>query len=243
MLLSVDGGAKGFRPAARISSEAKVRVEETTRWKAVAVAHSEARRDSDQPGSGSVTYGLAAEPDHVLTALVADGSTAAFSVLVTRHADRHLAFAERIMGVREEAEDALQDAFARLWTHAGRFQPERAKFTTWFYRIVFNQCLDRKRKRQHVALPDGFDAVDDRDGPDGELGQKQRENVVKAALLDLPENQRAAVTLCYFEGISNREAAEILEVNIKALESLLTRARKKLKTMLAGQMDHLLERE
>lgn len=181
-------------------------------------------------------FGLSGEPDHVLAALIGGGDEAAYSVLVLRHASRHLAIAERVLGNRQEAEDAVQEAFTKLWRHAGRYQPDKAKFTTWFYRIVVNQCLDRKRRKTPVALPEGYDVVDDRDGPDGELDQSQRAARVKAALMTLPTSQRTAITLCYFEGVTNKEAAEILDLNVKALESLLTRGRRKLAGLLKAEM-------
>lgn len=215
---------------------------ETTIWKAGAVATDDTRSSEsgapeapDGPGCG-----LSAQPDHILVGLVAEQNAAAFSELVTRHADRHLSLAQRVMGRRAEAEDALQDAFSKLWIHAGRFDADRAKFSTWFYRIVLNQCLDLKRKKQPHALPEGFDIVDERDGPDRQLLEGQRARAVRLALSALPDRQQVAITLCYFEGITNRDAADILEINIKALESLLSRGRKQLAKLLTGEIKELL---
>lgn len=192
------------------------------------------------PAAEEASHGLLAEPDHVLAELVGEGNRAAYSVLVTRHVDRHVGFAERVLGSRSEAEDAVQEAFVKLWINAHRYDRSKAKFTTWFYRIVLNQCLDQKRKKRPDALPEGFDVIDGRDGPDKELQDVQRAQRVALALADLPDRQTAAITLCYFEGLTNREAADILELNIKALESLLTRGRRRLAQLLAEDAAELL---
>lgn len=189
---------------------------------------------------GHATHGLSAEPDHVLVSKIADGDHAAFSVLVLRHTDKHLAYAERVMYSRQEAEDAVQEAFIKLWAKANKFDPNTAKFTTWFYRIVLNQCLDRKRRKKPVALPEGFDAIDDRDGPAETLAESQRAKRVKEGVMALPEKQRQALTLCYFQGLSNKEAAEVLDLGIKAMESLLMRGRKALAKNLANKAQDLL---
>lgn len=191
------------------------------------------------PETASIEGGLAGAPDHELAARVGDGQHAAFSVLVYRHTDRYLALAERVMGSRAEAEDAVQDSFMKLWTHAAGFDPCKAKFSTWFYRIVLNRCLDKKRVKKPVALPEGYDVVDDSDSPSDHMEGKQSSKLVQVHLMELPDRQRTAITLCYFDGLSNKEAAEILDVSVKALESLLIRGRRALAANLACEADKL----
>ena len=187
-------------------------------------------------GSASAVSRLEKESDEALVALIGQGNSDAFQALMARHINMHISFAERMMGRREEAEDIVQDAYTRLWIHAGKFDPTKAKFSTWFYRIVLNRCLDTKRKKHPVALPENYDAADDRETPLENLAKTQRQRQVQKALKEIPERQRAAITMCYFEGISNREAADILDLNIKALESLLCRGRKNLKSLLEGAL-------
>ena len=184
--------------------------------------------------SGGAVSGLAQESDETLAFHIGKGDKAAFQILMERHINMHIGFAERMMGSREEAEDIVQDAFTKLWLNAEKFDPKRAKFTTWFYRIVLNRCLDKKRKKRPVALPENYEMPDERKNPVESLAAKQRRRQVVKALSEIPERQRAAITMCYFEEISNREAAEILNMNIKALESLLCRGRKNLKSLLEG---------
>ncbi len=179
--------------------------------------------------AGHSAQGLSAEPDSLLMERVGNSDQAAYSVLVMRHTNRYLALAERVLGNREEAEDAVQDAFFKLWSKATTYDRGTAKFTTWFYRIVLNQCLDRKRKKRPERLPEGFDAVDEGEGPAGAYEEGEVAAYVKEKLGELPERQRYAIALCYYQGLSNKEAAEVLGLGVKALESLLTRGRKRLK--------------
>ncbi len=187
-------------------------------------------------GNASAASRLEEESDQILAAFIGQGDAKAFQILMERHINMHLSFAERMMGNREEAEDIVQDAFSKLWIHAEKFDPSRAKFTTWFYRIVMNRCLDKKRKKMLLPLPENYDVVDHREDPSERLAKKQRERTICRALNEIPGRQRAAITLCYFEGLSNQEAADILELNIKALESLLCRGRKNLKILLEGTL-------
>jgi RNA polymerase sigma-70 factor, ECF subfamily len=172
------------------------------------------------------------DSDEALVKRLGRGDAAAFQVLMTRYASLHLGFAHRLVGNRQEAEDIVQESYAKLWTHGKDFDPRKSKFTTWFYRVVMNRCLDHKRKKRAVALPEAFDAADDAPSAHQLLEASERAEQVREALERIPERQKAAIVLCYFEGVSNREAAEILGVNLKALESLLCRGRRSLQGFL-----------
>jgi len=171
--------------------------------------------------------------DEELVARVARGDEAAFAGLVLRHADRYVALAERMTGQRGAAEDAVQDAFTRLWRKADSFKPDHALFTTWFYRVVVNACTDGlRRHRRTDSLPEGWDMPDPSPGAEAGIERAERAQAVRRALDALPARQRAAVVLCYFDGLSNAEAADSLGVRLKALEALLVRARRTLRRIL-----------
>lgn len=171
--------------------------------------------------------------DEALMARIAAGDEDAFAVFVARHLDRLIAVAARVLGAREAAEDAVQEAMLELWRHAGRFDPGRAKATTWLYRILVNRCLDAKRRRRPAApLAAAGDPVDPGPGPEAAAVQASDAAIVQAALDALPPRQRAAIALVYYQGLSNREAAAVMDVNVKALESLLTRGRAALRERL-----------
>jgi RNA polymerase sigma-70 factor (ECF subfamily) len=169
-------------------------------------------------------------------ARVAAGDHRAFRAMVERHLDRAVAVAFRMMGSRSLAEDVAQEAFLRLWTHAPRFRPEGARFTTWFTRVLLNLCIDRKRRDRATAPLESAAAVaDTRPDPAVETEQAQTARRVAAAIEDLPERQRAALVLCYYEEMSNAEAAAVLDVPVTAVEALLVRARRGLRQRLAGE--------
>lgn len=105
--------------------------------------------------------------DNELLSLIQSGSSQAFSTLVERHTERFYRLAYRYLQSREAAEDAVQDAFIKLWENPGLWQPEKnSKFTTWFYRIVVNLCLD-SRKRKTPRATGRWDAVNRRTRTDG----------------------------------------------------------------------------
>src|ERR1700693_4250133 len=86
------------------------------------------------------------DPDAELVARVGRGDRAAAQLLMRRHLPKMLGLARRMLSDSVEAEDAVQDAFMRLWTHAARWQPGKAKFETWLYRVTLNKCFDRLRR-------------------------------------------------------------------------------------------------
>ncbi len=195
-------------------------------------------RASDD-GAGPSETDLAAGDD-TLMALAGRGDERAYAQLVDRHLDRSLAFAQRVLGSRPEAEDVLQEAFLRVWKKAPTWTNDGARFSTWFYRVVLNLCIDRKRKPAHAELPEDFEFADDGPIADEQLEESQASELVEKALTALPERQREAVVLCYYQGLSNKEAADILDVRVKALESLLVRARKNLLVLLNGVRGEVL---
>ena len=96
-----------------------------------------------------------------------------------------------------------------------------------------NLCIDRKRRGEVRPLDEAADVADEADDALAKFGQSQVSREVKAAIAALPERQRAALILCFYEGVSNVEAAEIMSLTVGAVESLLVRARRGLKEALA----------
>jgi RNA polymerase sigma-70 factor (ECF subfamily) len=175
--------------------------------------------------------------DNELLALIQDGSNQAFALLVERHTERFYRLAYRYLQNKEAAEDAIQDAFLKLWENPALWQPERnSKFTTWFYRVVVNLCLDMRKKKAPVALDDEMPLIDDREPVDELMMRAQEQKLLEREIAALPERQQTALNLCFDEGLSNQEAAEIMGVNLKALQSLIMRA----KTTLKEQMKAFL---
>lgn len=172
--------------------------------------------------------------DEELMVRVAAGDRLAYDALARRHLNRVYAIARGMLKSQTAAEDAAQDAFTRLWIYAPRWAEGKAAFTTWLYRIVVNCCHDHLRKtrqdRNSLEIPEDLAE----NGPDGEAiyAKRQQDERVKAALQALPDRQRTAVLLCYFQGMTNPEAAAAMDMHVKALEGLLVRARKTLRGLL-----------
>ncbi|MDO8289672.1 MAG: RNA polymerase sigma factor [Parvibaculum sp.] len=183
---------------------------------------------------------LSAKADDELVALVAAGNEAACRLLVDRHLPRMLAVARRMMGNQADAEEVAQEVFLRVWTHAARWEPGRAQFTTWLHRVATNLCLDRLRRHTMDDIDSIPEPMSEEPGPDVMLEQQQLSERVEIALQALPARQRAAVTLTHFQGLTNIEAAETLEISVEAVESLLGRARRALRDSLATERDRVL---
>jgi RNA polymerase sigma-70 factor (ECF subfamily) len=170
--------------------------------------------------------------DDALLVSSGGGDQRAFQALVARHLARVLSLARRITGNVAEAEDVAQEAFLRAWQKAPDWRVGEARFSTWLYRVAVNLCLDRKRRKPMAPLEAAGDPLDPAPSAESRLAEHQRTRIVAAALAGLPDRQRAALVLSYYEGVSNVEAARVLGVSVSALESLLVRARKALRAEL-----------
>ena len=176
--------------------------------------------------------------DEELCRAVGERTPGAFDVLVERYQERAYRIAWSIVLDREEAKDCSQDAFIRLHEAAGSFAGQ-SKFSTWFYRILVNCCLDRQRRRRgwrrlvgwrdrRDETPDEPDPVDRVAAPFTDpadtLAAKQRMSRVWALVDELSPQQRAAVTLSVREGLATRDIAAVLEVSEATVRVHLHRA-------------------
>lgn len=184
-------------------------------------------------GTEAVTA-AAAEDDARLMARVAQGDSAALGEIAERYTPLIFGLAWRMLGDSAEAEDVVQEAILRAWTRAGSWTPVGGGLGGWLRRVATNLCLDRKRKHLPVTGIELAECADEAALADATIDEERRRAAVAAAMLGLPERQRAAIVLTYHEGLSNAEAAALLGVGVKALESLLVRARQGLARSLAG---------
>ena len=177
------------------------------------------------------------DSDESLMVRICGGDHQAFAFLVRRHTQKFYAAAYRICGDVFEAEDIVQDAFLKLWDRPEAWDKSRgAKFTTWFYKVVTNLAIDRSRRKKFSVSSDVLDLMaDDAKRADQAMQETQEQQAIEKAIQALPERQKAALNLCFYEGLSNKEAAEILGVGLKALESLLMRAKSGLHDELTRQ--------
>jgi RNA polymerase sigma-70 factor (ECF subfamily) len=187
------------------------------------------KMNAPAPGPGSAALAAA------LMARVAAGDGEAFAVLVRQLERPAQALAWRTLLDRAAAEDAVQQAFLKLWTSSARFDPEKGSALGWFRRILINECLDRRRALKPVQpIEDGFDIADPAADPEALAIAADRQARIDAAMARLNPRQRLAISLFHGEGLSMAEIAERLETTPKAIEGLLGRARSELRTMLNG---------
>lgn len=172
--------------------------------------------------------------DDLLMARIVEDDAVAYRVLVERHADRLFSVAFRILRNRADAEDVAQDALVKVWLKREKWRPGTARLSTWLYRVVVNRCIDLKRKPVQEALDACDEPVDTT--VDALTGLHRTEVIVRLeqAVGQLPDHQRTALVLSYYEDLKNAEIAEVMGTTVKAVESLLKRARIKLRQVLGG---------
>jgi len=174
------------------------------------------------------------DPDTDLLARMGRGEEAAFRALIARKLPRIHALALRLLGSAGEADDIAQDAFLRAWRQARDWRPGQARFDTWLHRVVLNLCYDHLRKRREVVVADPPEQVDPTLSVDRRLERNETVQRVQAALAKLPPRQREAIMLHTYQELSNIETARVLDISVEALESLLSRARRSLRSLLEG---------
>lgn len=171
---------------------------------------------------------LEQQTDEALMVLIQAFDHDAFSTLVIRHSDRFYALAYRTLFNQSDAEDIVQESFLKLWRTPELWSDKKkSKFTTWFYRLIVNACYDlnKKKSSQEISLI----SQDYEDLLTEEYVSHEQLSAVEKALKNLPERQRVALNLCFYEGLSNGEAAEVMGIKLKALQSLVMRGKKALK--------------
>jgi RNA polymerase sigma-70 factor (ECF subfamily) len=164
---------------------------------------------------------------------MARGDRRAFRGLVEKYRGPLYRFILRMVRRPAVAEELLQETFLRMYQSAARYEP-RAAFSTWLFRIVANLCLNESEaaRSRHEALGEAPERAHPQASPAEALERKEVGAAVEAALATLPPQQRAAVQLARFEEMSYAEIAAVLGVGVAAVDSLLQRARQKLRESL-----------
>jgi RNA polymerase sigma-70 factor (ECF subfamily) len=195
-----------------------------------------ALRSADAPALDGV-------PERALVEQCRSGDAQAFARLVSLHEGMVFGLAARLLGDAEEARDLSQEVFLQVYRKLGRFEG-RSSLRTWVYRIVVNQCRNRRRWwrrrwRERSCTLEGLSAADetrlasgDAAGPFEELARRERARRVQQALLGLSFDHRAILLLREVEGLSCEEIAASLGLAQGTVKSRLARARESLRRLL-----------
>lgn len=210
-----------------------------------AISHSPAAMSQAPPGIDD-SHRDGVDPDVSLMRRVQAGDMGAFEELVETHQARVVGTIAKMLGDDMDSEDLAQQVFLRVWKSASRYEPN-AKFTTWLFTItrnlVFNEI--RRRKRHPVSslerTEDDRPALDPEDhtmqGPAHSLLDQELQEAIQRAIDSLPEAQRMAIILRRFENMPYEEIAEVLELTVPAVKSVLFRARTELRERLRDYLE------
>lgn len=185
---------------------------------------------------------VAKEDEHLLVAAAKAGDSAAFEELVNRYEKKIFRLTMNITRNREDAEDAMQDAFMKAYSHLDRFQ-EDSRFYTWLVRIAANEALMRLRKRRpnQLSLDEPIEGEDDLlpqqiedwgPSPEQRFAQTEMRDILRNVIEDLQPDFRVVFLLRDVEGLSTEETAEAVGISEAAVKSRLLRARLKLRQKL-----------
>jgi RNA polymerase sigma factor (sigma-70 family) len=178
-------------------------------------------------------------PDHELTRRARAGDQRAFAILITRHKHWLYRFVRRYVGSAEDAQDVLQESFVAALTNLARYDPERP-FDVWLRRIALNKCRDRARRRavrravglEQPADRDPADIIDPSAPADAKLGTDRALRALDQAIAQLPAALKEPLVLTALEGLSQKEAGELLGLSAKAVEVRVYRAKRQLALQL-----------
>jgi RNA polymerase sigma-70 factor (ECF subfamily) len=183
-----------------------------------------------------------AQTDNEIIEKIRGGEKHQYSLIMARYSDKAYSLSLRILGNAEDAEEALQDAFIRAYNSLAKFEG-RAKFSTWFYRIVYNACITKLNQRGTDL--DRIEYDDDRQYSDvevfdsglSEMTYETRDMIafIKKVIAELPKKYAAILTLFYLEDMTHEEICDVLQIPLGTVKVHLHRARALLKEQLSKE--------
>ena len=171
--------------------------------------------------------------DEQLMLLIQNEDERAFGILVKRYLPKALSYAQRLIGT--DPEDLVQETFVKAWKNAYKFNSEKALFTTWFFTILKNECYSYLKKHKNIRLDNIDDVPDlqsDTKSAIDNIIDLENNKELNDTINNLNQREKEVILLRYFKELSNKETAKIMNSSIKAIETLLNRAKKKLKREL-----------
>jgi RNA polymerase sigma-70 factor, ECF subfamily len=163
----------------------------------------------------------------------------AFLIIVQRYQRDVTRVVWRISSGHSDCEDIVQETFLKLWANPAQVREAKA-LKGWLLRVAHNLVMDRFRRKPTEDIEAAEHVADKGPGPDQRSEMAQVSRTVDEAIAQLPERQKLALVLVHFEQIGNIAAAEVMDLSVDALESLLARARRKLKEILGANGREML---
>ncbi len=191
------------------------------------------RSSRSQNSTVTSSVGELNDTDRDIIDSVRAGNTRSYATLVDRHKDRAMTLAVRLIRSREEAEEIVQDAFLRAYRNLDQFRGE-AKFSTWFYRILYNLCMTRVARRRGNLVT--FEVDDGKMADRAVVGeemisvldrieQEELNTIIASEIENLPEKFKTLVTLFYVQEMSYEEISAVLKMPLGTLKTNLFRSR------------------
>lgn len=179
--------------------------------------------------------------DHYYINLVIDGNTNAFAVLVDRYKDFVFTLSLKMLQDREEAEEAAQDTFIKVYKSLGSFKKE-SKFSTWLYKITYNNCLDRIKKQKRSRLVVELNEFTEKEIESLKnvletIEDEERKTMIQNCLGLLQPEDRFLISLFYYNENSLKEISQVMRINENNLKIKLFRARKRLAGILKSKLE------
>lgn len=183
---------------------------------------------------------MEATGDHQYIEQILSGDRSSFVALVQKYQDMVFTLSLKIVKNREEAEEVAQDVFMKVYESLDRFQG-KSKFSTWIYRITYNQSINYlksgKKNRTTTSLDRRIEYTGNHEPDASEvMGQHEKYSQIQKALLHLPETEQIIVTLYYYEDLSVKEIADIVDLSVQNVKVKLHRSRQKLYTELKDKV-------
>ena len=179
-------------------------------------------------------------PDSELMQHLVAGHDEAMSKLLRRWQAKLISYLTRLINDAEVARDLAQETFVRVYQHRNRYDVLQP-FSTWLFSIATNLARNHHRWRQrHPEAPleaqqlSGLDQVQHSPTPHQALAKKEAADAVRKAIHSLPEDQRTALILSYYEDLAQKEIAEVMKCSVKGVELKIYRARQTLREVLSG---------
>ena len=177
--------------------------------------------------------------------LVHDGDARAFQVVFDRHADAAFSLAYRMCGRRGMAQDVVQEAFLSLWRSGARYDRTRGSVRSWILAVVRNRTIDLFRRDtvragRDVSSESAVERIPSSEDVARDAERRQDARDVRAALRDLPPDQRQVIELAYFGGFSHTQIAEMLQLPAGTVKGRMRLGLTKLRVALSDPSGALL---